>query len=51
MNQNPRTYTTKSGKTFTEAELMAMAEGLADGDTPTLNSPQSRRPADAHPAG
>jgi hypothetical protein len=30
MNQPARTFTTKSGNTFTEAELMAMAEGLAE---------------------
>jgi len=30
MNQRARTFTTKSGKTFTEAELTAMAEQLAE---------------------
>ncbi len=30
MNQPARTFTTKSGKTFTEAELTAMAEELAE---------------------
>jgi hypothetical protein len=32
MTKPTRTFTTKSGKTFTEAELMAMAEGLAERD-------------------
>lgn len=30
MSQRTKTFTTKSGKTFTELELMAMAERLAD---------------------
>ena len=32
MNKPTRTFTTKSGRTFTEAELMAMADDLVERD-------------------
>lgn len=49
MNQPARTFTTKSGKTLTEAELTAMAEELAareytDAELMTMKKTRRRTP-------
>ncbi|MFT5201399.1 MAG: hypothetical protein ACI9C1_000774 [Candidatus Aldehydirespiratoraceae bacterium] len=49
MSKPTKTFTTKSGKTFTEAELTAMAEGLAereytDAELTTMKKTRRRTP-------